>query len=220
MNFLAAMLAIVNPIGIWPIWSELTKDAKNRAVRSELALMVVLTSFFILIVFLVGGKYLLRFFSIDLPVFKVAGGILLLYTGISMVKGSATRLTNRNEEGESAISLAKQRFKKIIMPLAIPALAGPGSITTVILFGTNANEFMDYLMLGAVILLSFLFLYIAFRYSSFFEKRIDGIVFSIFTRIFGIIIAAIAIQFMAEGLGEVFPNWLEGASSLEDNKQI
>jgi multiple antibiotic resistance protein len=220
MNFFAAMLAIINPIGIWPIWSELTKDARNRTIRSDLALMVILTSFFILILFLVGGKHLLTFFSIDLPVFKVAGGILLLFTGISMVQGSATRLTNRDEEGENAISVAKQRFRKIIVPLAIPALAGPGSITTVILYGTNAKNLLDYFVFGAVILLSFLILFIMFRYSSFLEKKVDNIVFSVFTRIFGIIIASIAIQFMAEGLGEVFPNWLEGASSLEDNKQV
>lgn len=215
LNFFAAMLAIINPIGIFPIWSELTNDSGGN-VRKRIAFLMVTTSFAILVVFLVSGKYLLQFFSIDLPVFKVAGGILLLHTGISMVKGSATRLQNREEEGPSAYSLAKQRFKKIIVPLAIPALAGPGSITTVILFGTRAESVINFLMLSAVILTSFLILLVVFINATFFEKKVDNIVFSIFTRIFGIIVTAIAIQFMVEGLGEVFPNWMEGASVLED----
>ncbi len=215
LNFFAAMLAIINPIGIFPIWSELTNDSGSN-VRKRIAFLMILTSFAILVVFLVSGKYLLQFFSIDLPVFKVAGGILLLHIGISMVKGSATRLQNREEEGPTAYSLAKQRFKKIIVPLAIPALAGPGSITTVILFGTRADSFINFLMLSAVVLASFLILLIVFINAPFFEKKVDNIVFSIFTRIFGIIVTAIAIQFMVEGLGEVFPNWLEGASVLKD----
>lgn len=197
LNFFAAMLAIINPIGIFPIWSELTNDASNN-IRKRVAFLMILTSFAILAVFLVSGKYLLQFFSIDLPVFKVAGGILLLNTGISMVKGSATRLKNRKEEGPSAYSIAKQRFRKIIVPLAIPALAGPGSITTVILFGTKADSFINFLMLGAVVFVSFLILLIVFVNARFFEKKVDGIVFSIFTRIFGIIVTAIAIQFMVE----------------------
>lgn len=218
LNFLAAMLAIVNPLGIWPIWSELTSDASNKKIRKRIALLIVTVSFLILVVFLVSGKFVLQFFSIDLPVFKVAGGILLLITGISMIQGSATQLTDREEEGDTAIAIAKQRFRKIIVPLAIPALAGPGSITTVILYGTNATTYMDYLVLAAVILVTFFILYIVFLNSSFLEKNVDNIAFTVFTRIFGIIVTAIAVQFMVEGLGEVFPNWLEGRSVLDEKQ--
>lgn len=219
LNFLAAMLAIVNPVGIWPIWSELTSDSSDNKVRNRIALLITAVSFLILVVFLVSGKYLLQFFSIDLPVFKVAGGILLLYTGMSMVRGSATQLTDREEKGETALSLAKQRFKKIFVPMAIPALAGPGSITTVILFGTKSSGFVDYVFLSGVVFVAFLLLYIVFASSSYLEKNVDDIVFTVFTRVFGIIVTAIAVQFMVEGLGDIFPNWLKGASVLEEKKR-
>lgn len=150
LNFLAAMLAIVNPIGIWPIWSELTNDEASK-IRKRVAIMVILTAYFILVIFLIGGKYLLQFFSIDLQVFKIAGGILLLYVGISMVQGSATQVRKSHIEGGTTKALAKQRFREIIVPIGIPALAGPGSITTVIVFGNQAGSPVDYLFLAGVI---------------------------------------------------------------------
>lgn len=211
-NFLLAMIAIVNPLGIWPIWSELTDDASSK-VRKRIALLVLGTTFIILIVFLVTGKYLLEFFSIDLDVFKIAGGILLLFAGLSMVQGEAALLTDREEEGDTK-SLAKQRFRKILVPIGIPMIAGPGSITTVLLYGSISDSFMDFLFLSLVVLVSFIFLLFIFLNSSIIEKNVDKMVFSVFTRVFGIIVVAIAIQFMMEGLGEVFPAWMEGGSSL------
>lgn len=218
MNFFAAMMAIINPIGIWPIWSELTNDAVS-GIRNRVAAMVLLTAFIILVIFLVSGKYLLGFFSIDLPVFKVAGGILLLITGISMIQGSATQLSNRREDGQNSLSIARQRFEKIVVPLAIPMLAGPGSITTVVLYGAQAESVISYLVLMAVVFISLLSLFVVFVYSSFMEKHVDRIVFTIFTRIFGIIVTAIAVQFMLEGLGEVFPAWMQGGASVLEHKQ-
>ncbi len=215
LNFLAAMLAIVNPIGIWPIWSELTNDEASK-IRKRVAIMVIFTAYFILVIFLIGGKYLLQFFSIDLQVFKVAGGILLLYVGISMVRGSATQVRKSHIEGETTKALAKQRFREIIVPMGIPALAGPGSITTVIVFGNQAQSAIDYLFLSIVILIAFLALLLVFLSSSYLEKNVDDIVFTIFTRTFGIIVTAIAIQFIVEGLGEIFPVLIQGSSVLDE----
>lgn len=217
INFFAAMLAIVNPVGIWPLWSSMTKDyGPKRQVRRKIAWLVTITSFAVLVVFLVSGKYLLQFFSIDLEVFKIAGGVLLLYTGISMVQGTATQIQVEEEESGSFMEKAKQRFRKILVPLVIPALAGPGSITTVVLYSTNAESFVDYAALAGVLLIAFFVLYAVFTHSSLLENKVDDIVFTVFTRVFGIIVTAIAIQFVVEGLGEIFPNWLEGASALEE----
>ena len=216
LNFFAAMLAIINPLGIWPVWSELTGDGLGK-IRKRIALMIMLTAYSVLIVFLLGGQQLLEFFSIDIEVFKVAGGILLLYTGISMVQGNATEIKDRDEKGETTISIAKQRFRKIIVPLAIPALAGPGSITTVLLYSVQADSILDFIVLAFIVFLSLSTLFLVFIFSGHLEKRVDNIIFTVVTRIFGIIVTAIAIQFMVEGLGDIFPNWLEGQSALEDN---
>jgi multiple antibiotic resistance protein len=214
INFLAAMLAILNPVGIWPMWSELTFDASSK-VRKRIAFLVTGTAYVILVIFLLSGKQLLQFFSIDLEVFKIAGGILLLITGLSMVQGEATKLEDRMEDGETSFSLAKQRFRKIIVPIGIPMLAGPGSITTVVLYGSLSASMMDFVFMSGVVLITFLTLLIVFLESSFLEKKVDSIVFVVFTRVFGIMVTAIALQFMVEGLGEVFPSWMEGHSAIE-----
>lgn len=213
INFLAAMIAIVNPLGIWPVWSELTYDASSR-VRKRIAFLVIGTTYFILVIFLITGKFMLNFFSIDLEVFKIAGGILLLFTGLSMVQGEATQLEDRLEDGETYLSIAKQRFRKILVPIGIPMLAGPGSITTVILYGSISESFVDFASMAVIVLITFTILLIVFLKSTFLEKNVDDIVFVVFTRVFGVIVTAIAIQFMVEGLGDVFPNWLEGGASV------
>ena len=132
-----------------------------------------------------------------------------------MLQGSAGRLENREEEGETNYQLAKKRFRKIFVPMAIPTLAGPGTITTVILFGSSAESLVDYTVLSAIVILTLIILYIMFSNSGWIEKKVDNIIFIVFTRIFGIIVAAIALQFILEGLGEVFPNWMEGSSAIE-----
>ncbi|MGF1586545.1 MAG: MarC family protein [Bacteroidales bacterium] len=209
LNFLIAMLAIINPIGIWPLWSAMTDDVKKTRVRRKIAFLIVFSSILILLVFLFSGSYLLKFFSIDIPVFRIAGGVLLLLTGISMIEGSATKLNERDEKGDDEMNLAKQRFKKIVVPLIIPALAGPGSITTVILYGAYVSSLQDYLALSGVIVITFFVLFIVFESSYFLERMVEPIIFNVSTRIFGIIVTAIAVQFMVEGLGQVFPAWVD-----------
>lgn len=214
LNFLAAMLAMVNPIGLVPIWYELTGDSTPK-VRRKVALMVTATSFFILLVFLILGKYILGFFSIDIEVFKIAGGFLLMFTALSMIQGSATKLEEIQEEADTDLGLAKLRFEKVMVPLAIPMLAGPGSLTTVLLYSSSADSVSTYGGLSVVLFVCYFFLFLVFSFTYSFEKRVDDIVFVGFTRLFGLIVAAIAVQFMVEGLGEVFPNWMEGSSAVE-----
>ncbi|MEX2591523.1 MAG: MarC family protein [Anditalea sp.] len=214
LNFLAAMLAIVNPIGLIPIWYEMTGDALPQ-VRRKIALMVTGSAFVILLLFLNLGNFILDFFSIDIEVFKIAGGFLLLTTAVSMIEGQATKLEENKESGDTDLELAKRRFEKVLVPLTIPMLAGPGAITTVLLYSFTANGITDFAGFSIVLLFSYLLLFLVLGYSYQVEKRIDKLFFVAFTRIFGLIVAAIAVQFMVEGLGEVFPNWMEGGSAVE-----
>lgn len=216
LNFLAAVLAIVNPIGLIPIWQELTGDA-TPDVRKKIALLATSASLVILLIFLNSGTFLLNFFNIDLDVFKVAGGVLLLLTAISMIEGNATKLEERNEKAETSFGLATQRFRKIMVPLTVPMLCGPGSITTVLLYGANIDSVFHYAALSGILVFCFVILYLVLSFSYKLEEKVNDLFFVAFTRIFGIIVAAIAIQFMVEGLGEIFPAWLEGGSSIEDN---
>lgn len=214
LNFLAAMLAMVNPIGLIPIWYEMTGDATPK-VRRKIALMVTGTSFVTLLLFLILGEYILVFFNIDIEVFKIAGGFLLMFTALAMINGSATKLEELTEEADTNFGLAKLRFEKVMVPLVIPMLAGPGSITTVLLYSFRASGLTTHAGLSGVLFFSYFLLFIVFSFSYKVENKVDEIVFVGFTRLFGLIVAAIAVQFMVEGLGEVFPNWMEGGSAVE-----
>ena len=162
------------------------------------------------------SKFILNFFSIDVIVFKVAGGILLLITGIRMVDGSNTQLSDKDDGEGTPFQLAKARFRKIMVPMAIPTIVGPGSLTTVILFGSGLSGFMDYGVLSIVLIVSLLILFIILAVAPWLEEKVDPIVFTAITRLFGIIVTAIALQFILEGLGDAFPNWLNESSPVED----
>ncbi|MDQ3073692.1 MAG: MarC family protein [Bacteroidota bacterium] len=214
LNFLAAMLAIVNPIGLIPIWKEMTADA-IPAVRKRIALMVTGSALLILLIFLNLGEFILSFFGIEISVFKIAGGILLLLTGISMVNGTATKLEDKNEKGDTPLILAKKRFRKVLVPLTMPMLAGPGSLTTVILFSSKADGLMNYISLSVILIAVYISLVLVFAYSYKIEHQVDDLFFVGFTRIFGVIVAAIAVQFIVEGAGSIFPVLQNGSSKLE-----
>lgn len=213
LNFLAAILAIVNPIGLIPIWYEMTGDAQPQ-VRKKIAAMVASSAFFILLIFLNLGDWILAFFSINIEVFKIAGGFLLLLTAVSMVQGKATKLEERNETGKTNFELAKKRFEKVLVPLTIPMLAGPGALTTVLLYSFRANSMIEYVGFSIVLLFSYFLLFLVLANAYRVESRVDKLLFVAFTRVFGLIVAAIAVQFMVEGLGDVFPNWMEGGSVI------
>ncbi|MGK7389502.1 MAG: MarC family protein [Candidatus Cyclobacteriaceae bacterium M2_1C_046] len=217
LNFILALLALINPITRLPLWKEMTGDTERKA-RKQIAVYVVFTALLILLIFLFTGHYILSFFGVDLSVFKFGGGILLLISGIAMVNGSMTKLENRKEEGDLK-QKAKKRFNKVVVPLAFPLLAGPGAITTVIIYGSKAEGWIDYTMLSAVVVITLLIILIFFFTSNIAERKVDDTVFSVLIRVFGILVVAIGSQFIVEGLGEVFPAWLEAAerSDIEDN---
>lgn len=198
------MIAILNPLNLLPIWSQLTDDLEQQA-RRETAFMIVGAAAAILIIFLGAGRYILAFFSISLPVFQIAGGILLLIAALAMVNGQNFKPEARDADGESTILIAKNRFRDIIVPMAIPMLSGPGSLTTVLLYGNRTDNITDIIILSFMLLFVLSILLTIFYFSGYIGKKVDPIFFNILTRIFGIILAAISIQFITEGLVEIFP---------------
>ncbi len=205
INFSLAMLAILNPIGLIPVWSELAGD-EQKNIQTKIAVLVSLTAGIILIIFLIFGRQVLELFHIDLASFQMAGGIFLLLTGIHMLEGKITQLKDRREDGDSTSEIAKKRFRKIIVPLGIPMLAGPGSITTVLIYGVKAKSLGEFIALSVILLLTILILFLFFLSSNWLDKKIDKLIFTVFTRIFGLIIAAIAVSFIFEALKKAFPS--------------
>lgn len=140
-----------------------------------------------------------------------------MLTGISMVNGKAVKLERRDETGDTSFQVAKKRFRQVVVPLMVPVLAGPGSITTVTIYSFQAHRLIDYIALSAVLLATMLIIFLVFWISPKFERKVDEIIFTVATRMFGLILAAIVVQFIVEGLGQVFPSWLNGQSVINDS---
>lgn len=216
-NFFIAMVAIVNPIGKIPVWAEASAGS-DRAVRWRLALMVTGTAAAILVLALLAGREALALFAIDLPSFRVAGGIIILLTALEMLRGVAVRVDSEAEDEDAhAYERAKARFRDVVIPVAMPILAGPGSITTVIVYGSRVTAWAEYglllAVLGAVMVLVLGVLLASERI----RDLVGDMALDVQTRLFGLILAAIAMQLVLEGLGDVYPQWLDPRSPLADD---
>ena len=125
-NFLLAMVAIVNPLGKIPIWIEASEGC-DAPVRIRLALLVTGTATVLLLAFLFFGQSILDFLGLDVPSFRVGGGIVILLIGIEMLRGKAVDIdSNAGKNEDGALDQAKARFRDIVVPVAVPILAGPG----------------------------------------------------------------------------------------------
>lgn len=216
-NFFVAALAIVNPLGKVPIWLDASRGC-DTGVRVRLAAMVVGTSTLVLLTFLAFGSYVLEFLGIDVPAFRVGGGIIILLLGIDMLRGDAVDVdSHKGSDGDSAMDQAKARFRDVLVPLAIPMLAGPGSITTVVLFGVQADTWTETGMLSLVLVGLMLIVFGILLLGERIEALVGPLVMNVQTRIWGLLLTAVAAQLILVGLGESFPNWLDTGSPLVDD---
>jgi multiple antibiotic resistance protein len=164
---------------------------KNVAIGVSVILLVVL--FF--------GDLVLSMFGISIDSFQVGGGILVLLMAIAMLQAHTSDIRQTDEE-------ASESFVKTsvaIVPLAMPLLAGPGAISAVILVAHKSDSLLHYATLGLIIGLLSMTIWGVLRMSPFIVKRIGSTGINIFSRIMGLILAAIAIEFIASGLKGLFP---------------
>ncbi len=195
-----ALFAIVNPIGSLPIFISAT-NGWQKAERSRTARTVAFTVMIVLAVSTFIGDGVLDFFGITIPSFQVGGGILLLLIAISMMHGKqgGTRQT-----AEEAQTLAEREVIAIV-PLSIPLLAGPGAISSMILTAQQHPGFWGHVSLLLPIALIALFIWGLLLLSDVITEYLGTIGINIITRLMGIILAAMAVEFIAHGLEGLFP---------------
>ncbi|WP_208678871.1 MarC family protein [Synechococcus elongatus] len=203
LNFAVALFAVTNPLGNLPIFISYVGKEKP-SVQRLLALFLVLTVFVSQLVFLLSGTAILRFFGISLAAFRIAGGILLLLIGINMIQGERTKAHQKLADvgSKSAFRRAETAYQSFFIPLGIPIFVGPASISTAVLYGNLANNLPTNLgLVGAVIaicIVSWLTLAVA----SWFERILGDLGLEITSRLLGLILAAIGVQFILNGLSE------------------
>ena len=200
---LSAIFFVVDPMGVIPVFMAMTRHDPPEKRRS-MAFRASVAAFFILSTFAVAGTLIFRVFGVTLGAFKVAGGVLLLLTSIEMLKAQQVRTrTTPEEEKEGA-----EKEDVAIFPLAIPLLAGPGSIATVMAMMGKAGRILFavpvILSIAVTCAASYAMLIAADRI-----QRVLGVTgLSVMNRVIGLIIGAIAVQFMFDGLKDTFPGLL------------
>lgn len=196
-KLLIGLLAIVNPLGSVPIFVALTSEASD-AERKKIVRVALLAVAIILLVSLFFGQMILDFFGITISSFRVGGGILILLMAIAMLQAKVSPAAHTEDEVQAGESVA-------VVPMAIPLLAGPGAISTVILYAHRGHGTLHYALVSLDILLVVLLLGLVFLLVPWITRYISQTGINIFTRIMGLILAALAVEFIANGLKGLFP---------------
>ncbi len=194
------LLAVVDPFGTIPIFVALTAGKKNTELRKiEKQIVLTVTSVLFFALFL--GESLLSFFGISIHSFAVGAGIVLLMLAISMLQAKVSGIVQNKEEAE-----ATETSESIaIVPLSIPLLAGPGAISAVILYAHRGSHLDHYLMMAIEIIAVCFILWVVIRSIPWISRYMGKTWINIFTRIIGMLLVALAVEFIANGLKGLFP---------------
>lgn len=195
-----ALLAVVDPIGIVPIITAMTSRHKEADIKI-IARTVVLAVTAILLSALFFGEDLLVFFGISINSFRVSGGILLMLMAISMLQAEVSATVQTKEEareGEGKESIA-------VVPLAMPLLAGPGAISTIILYAPSGRGINHYVLMSLDIIAVAVILWIVLSCIPWLTRNLSKTSINIFTRLMGLLLSALAVEFIASGLKGLFP---------------
>ena len=201
LDSLIIMFVVVDPVGLAPIFAALTQG-ESPAAKRRIAIRGTLLAGTILVIFVLVGDSLLNVLGIGMPAFQIAGGLLLFLLAVDMVfaRSSGMRSTTEREHREAE---AKKDIS--VFPLAIPLIAGPGALTTVLLMVGEQGD--DPLVIGTVLVVVFLVL-LATLASLFFSARLMAIMgetgANVVSRVLGVILAALAVQFVLDGWQAAF----------------
>lgn len=199
IKLLVSLLSILNPIGVIPIFITLTGSFSDEKV-SRIATSCAITVGITILLSLVMGQKVLNFFGISLASFSVGGGILIFMMSLQMI--SAKQATQKLNE-EEANSLDPNEIG--IVPLAIPLLAGPGTISQAIIYSNKLETSSYWLGAVVVVLIIIVLTKIIFQYSRKIGKKLGTIGLNVMTRIMGLIILSLSIEIIAAGIRDILP---------------
>lgn len=194
LSVFTSFFAIMNPIANTPIFMGLV-EGQEQVIKRGIAKKATLTAFLIVACFVILGKYIFELFGITIPAFKITGGILIFYIGFEMLLSQKSKI-----HGQKVVTLDDGIA---ISPLAIPILAGPGTIVTAMNHVTNANYIhiaIVIAMFGLIIYLT----YLAFSMSDFIVRKIGNNLIKVIGKIMGLILAIIGIGMVIEGIKLAF----------------
>ncbi|MCM5682484.1 MarC family protein [Schlegelella sp. S2-27] len=199
---LIALLAIVNPIGVVPFFIHFTQGFTSEQRRRTIR-VASFTAFLVVAISAVAGLRIIEFFGISIASFQVGGGMLLLISAIQMLQAHPAE-TSKDDVDEGA-SKADAGASIAVVPLTIPLLTGPATISTMVIYAQKTRSWWELGVLVGYGVVIGAAAFLALSASGRIAKLLGQTGINIMTRLMGLILAALAVEIMADGLGKLFP---------------
>lgn len=196
----SAIFFVVDPLAVLPIFLAMTAN-ETPAQKRATALRAAITTGITLTVFAAAGTLIFKFFGITLGAFKIAGGVLLFLVALDMMQAQKSRTRSTPEEEKEGI----EKADVAIIPLAIPLLAGPGSIATVMVLMSRHSGVIYTIPVFGSIVLTTVITWLMLRGAEWIERRLSKTFMNVVMRIMGLILAAISVEFVIAGIKDVLP---------------
>jgi multiple antibiotic resistance protein len=197
---ISAIFTIVNPLGAVPAFLAMT--ARDSALkRISMAKRAAILSMAVLVTCAAVGGFMFKFFGITMPALKIAGGCLLFIIAIDMINARQSRARGTDEEASEGVV----KDDIAVFPLAIPLLSGPGAIVTVFILAEKAKTAWEETALYVSIAATALASYLVLREAGRLLRFMGAIGMNVFSRLMGLILASVAVQFIIDGVREALP---------------
>ncbi|SHE57498.1 multiple antibiotic resistance protein [Loktanella atrilutea] len=189
-----AMFIVIDPIGLAPLFIAMTQGMTSGQ-RRKIAVRACTVAIGLLLLFAVFGEALLEFVGISMPAFRIAGGVLLFITALDML--FERRQARRQDNADDAVDPEQDPS---IFPLAIPLIAGPGAIATIILLTGQADSALGFGAVLGVMILVIAMVFAMFMAAGLLERLLGKTGINVVTRLLGMLLAALSVQFILDGL--------------------
>jgi multiple antibiotic resistance protein len=208
---LVALLAIVNPIGVVPFFIHFTQSF-TRQQRQRTIRISAFSAFLVIAVSAVAGLKIIEFFGISIASFQVGGGTLLLISSLAMLNAQPaetkpTDVSEGQEKVDAGASIA-------VVPLTIPLLTGPATISTMVIYAEKTRHWWEQAVLAGYGIVIGLVVYAVFSASGRIAKVLGRTGINVMTRLMGLMLAAMAVELLADGLVKLFPVLASPITSL------
>jgi multiple antibiotic resistance protein len=196
LSAFVTLFVTIDPPGLAPLFLALTAGM-NRGERAQVALRATLIGFGVLLLFALLGLGILSVFGITIPAFRIAGGVLLFYIAFEMI---FEKRQERHERSAERARTVDQIRTISVFPLAIPLIAGPGAISATILLSGSYSEVLGRVVLIGIVAVNLALVWVVFFLAERFDRFLGETGRIVLTRLLGLILAALAVQFVADGV--------------------
>ncbi len=200
-----ALFSVMNPLGTIPVFVGLTSDHDSLEIR-PIVLKTSLTVLFILLISFFLGDYILLFFGISIPALKIGGGLIIASSGFSLLSGEFRK--HKGMKNKFVKADVAQREDIAITPLALPMIAGPGTISLLISYKQEVSTVTEQITILAAVIAVSLLVYVVLRTAHPISNKLGASGINALSRIIGFIVITIGVEFIISAVETLIPNLL------------